>query len=392
MGQVPFGFLFWKRKFKPFFLKLPVMNIGADQQNSIRDPNWDLSRLNAVRIIVVLIFAVGVSSTMPLGPGHAEFFNHFGYDPSWFAIQVLFFLSGLLAYRSLATHGSAVQYFRSRFLRNWPLLAAYSLAAASVIYPVFCETDESPAQMAPKLTVYFLKTVSFIDPGARLPGLLDEAQYNCLIQGSIWTLRWGALAHICMVAGWKLGPLRSRYLMLLAAVMLTLAYWALSYFNFLNKADALQPIQSGLRLGYIFVIGACIWAWKGTLPQNGKFQAMTIMALLASIFGAYYGLPWTPAIEILTTLLWSYIALIVIFNNSQLTRWMRNWPNIVFGLYLGIWPISQILVLKFPGLSGWTLVSAAIAITTALAFITKAAIAGYFVNMADRYSSRKIAV
>jgi len=60
-----------------------------------------LLRLNAVRFIVILFMMFGYASTMSLGTEYQESLALYGYDPSWHAIQVLFFLSGILAYRSL---------------------------------------------------------------------------------------------------------------------------------------------------------------------------------------------------------------------------------------------------------------------------------------------------
>ena len=51
-----------------------------------------LSRLNAVRLIVVTLIAIGYASTMSIGPGSVEWLNTFGYDPSLYGLQVLFFL------------------------------------------------------------------------------------------------------------------------------------------------------------------------------------------------------------------------------------------------------------------------------------------------------------
>ena len=86
----------------------------------LNDTVIELSKLNFIRIIIVMMIAFGYASTMPLGPlletGEArpEMFQMLGYDPSWVGISLLFFFSGILALRSLWSHGSSIRYLESK--------------------------------------------------------------------------------------------------------------------------------------------------------------------------------------------------------------------------------------------------------------------------------------
>lgn len=351
-----------------------------------------LTRLNAVRTIIVLIIATGYASTMSPLSGKYEVLRHLGYDPSWFGLQILFCLSGYLAVRSLTRHGSSLRYLASRALRNGPLLVAYTLAAVTVIYPIFCKTGGTFAEEFVKLTSYFFKTVLCIDPGARLPGLLDDAKYMCLIQGAIWTFRWGALAHIAMAIGWRLNILKSKHVLLALAVFSTAFYGIAGYFAAKNGLESTFPAFAAIRLAYAFLAGAALYGWQDKLPKAALSKASLLVGLLALAAFQYAYLPWTPAIEIAGTFFWTYLAIVIIQSPMRVTAWMNNWPNIVLGLYLGNWAVSQTLILIYPQLHGWPLIGAMLVVTTLIAALSHAAISGHINRWAATALRREVAV
>ena len=351
-----------------------------------------LTRLNAVRSIVVLMIAIGYASTMsPLSENY-EVLRHLGYDPSWFGLQILFCLSGYLAVRSLTRHGSSLRYLTSRALRNGPLLVAYTFAAVTVIYPMFCKTEASLAQETVKLTKYFFKTVLCIDPGSRLPGLLDDAKYMCLIQGAIWTFRWGVLAHIAMAIGWRLNILKSKHMLLALAVFSTIFYGVAGYFAAKNNLETIFPAFAGIRLAYAFLAGAALYGWQDKLPKTGIGKGAVLVGLLSLAALQYAYMPWTPAIEIAGTFFWTYLAIVIIQTPMRLTAWMNNWSNIVLGLYLGNWPVSQILILMYPELHGWPLIGISVITTTLIAIAAHAAISGHINRWAAKALRREVAI
>ena len=351
-----------------------------------------LTRLNAVRTIVVLLIAIGYASTMSPLNGTHEVLRHLGYDPSWFGLQIVFCLSGYLAIRSLTRHGSSLRYLTSRILRNGPLLVAYTLAAVTVIYPIFCKSEATLAQEVVKLSKYFFMTVLCIDPGARLPGLLDDAKYMCLIQGAIWSFRWGALAHIAMAIGWRLNILKSKNVLLALAILSILFYAIAGYFAEKSGFEASFPAFAGIRLGYAFLAGAALYGWQDKLPQTGLGKIVLLITFSSLAILQYAYLPWTPAIEITGTLFWTYLAIVIIQTPMRITAWMNNWPNIVLGLYLGNWPVSQTLILLYPDLYGWPLIGVSVFVTTLIAILAHAAISGHINRWAAKTLRRKVAI
>ncbi|MEM9599605.1 MAG: hypothetical protein AAF926_01160, partial [Pseudomonadota bacterium] len=213
-----------------------------------------LSRLNAVRMIVILLIGLGYASTMAVGPGAREWLHSLGYDPSWYGIQVLFFLSGWLAWRSLASGRGIIAFVRSRVRRTLPWVLLYTLVITAVLYPLLCNHDSPLAQGTLHLALYFAKTVTLIDPGGPMPGALDDALYACLLQGTIWTLRWGAIAFAGLICAYLAG-LRARSLAILF-MLCVIAHVTVSTWSLHSGAAWLDPLLPGLRLGYAFLFGA----------------------------------------------------------------------------------------------------------------------------------------
>ena len=331
------------------------------------EDNGILIRLNAVRLITVVFIAIGYASTMPLGPGHSEILAQLGYDPSWIGIQILFFFSGFLAMRSLSQGRSAFEYLRSRIIRNIPLLAIFTLIAVLVIYPALGVKTESTGALISKLGRYFFETVSCIGPGRVLPGLLDEARYMCLIQGAIWTLRWGAIAHIGAAIGGQMGLFKNRGLVATFAVAAVMGYFAASFIHGKTGHPTLGTVLVGLRLAWPFLVGMACFSYREDLPTSvfGRTAILLGMGTMAVIW--YHFLPWTPAIELLLTGFWIYAALLLALSETSKLSVLNNWPNLVLGLYLANWPTSQLILLASPDMSSLELIAVSVPLSLLIA-------------------------
>ena len=372
----------------------PIMTSVTDKMNK-KSQDWcemPLTRLNAVRAFIVIFIAIGYASIIAPASPAEEVLRHFGYDASWFGIQILFCLSGYLALRSLNRHGSSLRYLMSRALRNLPLLAVYTAAVILILHPFLC-TPEAPFSKAfPKLALYFFKTVTLIDPGVQLPGLFDDAKYMCLVQGAIWTFRWGALAHIFMALGWRLGILKSRNVLLGLAIAATLLYMA-SYSFVLNSGyTQFEPFILGLRLGYAFLAGASLWGWQHKLPTEKSRKIILLSGLLAIAAINYIFMPWSPVIEVFSALFWTYLAMLINQKPSRATDWMASWPNLTLGIYIGCWPVGQTLVALYPDMDRALLILSTLGVTIVLAIISHVTISGHINVWASQALRRKVSV
>lgn len=347
-----------------------------------------LKRLNAVRIIVVLIIALGYASTMPIGPGNPEVFAHLGYDPSWVGIQMIFFLSGFLALRSIRRHGSAGKYLRSRAIRNIPLLALFTLVTIVVIYPALNTANEAPLASIKKLSFYFFYTVSCVDPGRVLPGLLDEAKYVCLIQGAIWTFKWGLIAHIAAAIGTKFNMFGNNRLILAGATALVIIFSIVFYAEAKTELAILGTPTVALRLAYPFLTGMAVFAYQDRLPQTPRGKTILLAFFGGVAYLWYTFLPWTPVIEVGLTAFWTYGAFILATSKTPALGFLDNWPNLALGLYLVNWPISQLLLIAIPDITPWGLIGLCLPLSLITASAGHALVSRHSYTYAKKLSGR----
>lgn len=328
-------------------------------------------RMNAVRIITVLFIAFGYASTMPVGPGSKESLALLGFEPSWIGIQVLFFLSGVLALKSLQQDRAGWTYIKSKMWRILPQLSIVTLIVTLVIFPLLGHSDESMWALSGRLAKYFALTVMCIDPGAPLPGLMDDAKYMCLIQGAIWTFKFGLLLHVGTAIAGKIGLHKSKRFLLLAAVLMTFFYAGLFYYDAINKyaSSTYNLIELTAKLAYPFLLGMAFWAYREKVSASRYMKGAILVFLLGYTVISQTWLKWTPFIDISLCIFWMYIAWLVAISRTKLFDILDNWPNIVLGLYIINWPVSQVLVETFPSFGRWTLPFVTLPITILLAYV-----------------------
>lgn len=347
--------------------------LQADNVSAEAEPVSRLAWLGPIRILVIAIIAFGYASTMPRGPGNAEYLNMFGYDPSWYGIQIIFMISGFLALRSLHRHGSALKFLLSRLLRNLPALAVFAGLVILVLFPLFAAplgTGGAGETRLGQHMQYFIKVVSCFDPGAVTPGLLDNALYMCVIQGGLWTFRWGLIAFMATALLWGIGGLRNPRMLVLLTLGTMMGYAAVVVFSVHNPdmvfGRAMAAIVTGLRLGWVYMFGMCLYGFRTHLPRTLAVPS----GFLALAAAQYIFLPWTPFIEICAELGLGYLVFLAMTSSVQVPKRIRKLPDLSLGLYVYNWPAAQITLLLIPTLSPLALFTLSFPMTILLSYIT----------------------
>lgn len=329
-----------------------------------------LSRLNAVRFIVVLLIGIGYASTMAKGPQANEWLFFLGYNPSLYGLQVLFFISGWLALRSLSRGRTIRQFVASRARRILPLAALYTLAVVTILYPLVCDHDAPVVKSSADLVLYFIKTVTLIAPGQPMPGALDQALYACILQGAIWSLRWGAIAYIGLLTLWVVG-LRGRYIFAALAIITAIFHVCLGWWIDQSGQELFPALAIGARFGFAFLMGVAAYSWRDRLPKTGRGWGLIAAVMLGAAMTHYYGFRWSYTIEIMAASSWCALALALM--HSRLTA-LQNWPDLIVPLYLGVWPTAQVILWAVPDVSVPALVSASVGTALALALLVRGGI------------------
>ena len=351
-----------------------VTNIVFQMRDQLRgNKNHDQTRLawlGPVRMLVITMIAFGYASTMPRGPETAEYFNMFGYDPSWYGIQIIFMMSGFLALRSLQRHGSAVKFLISRAGRNLPALAVFTGLVILVLFPLFAVPLSGEETRFGQHIHYLIKVLTCANPSELTPGLLDNALYMCVIQGGIWTFRWGMIAFATTAVLWRVGGLKDRRILVLLTLGITMLYAAIVIYAVRNPdishGQILEYSRVGLRLGWIYLVGMCMYAFKESISRS-----LAVPFGLLSLAGIQFiFLPWTPFIEICATLGLGYLAYLAMTSRINLPASLRRLPDLSLGLYIYNWPAAQITLLLMPSLTPYPLFAVSFPVTIFLSYIT----------------------
>lgn len=220
---------------------------------------------------------------------------------------------------------------------------------------------------APNLAAYFFKTVFLIDPGARMPGLLDDAKYMCLLQGAIWTLRIGVILHVGFLLGWVTRILRNRNIVLILSVIAIAIYVKLVDTAVANRefGEQIIPVLPIFRLGYAYLAGIALFMWQDKV-QQAKQTMILLPILIALVTTAIYKwLPWSSIHEVLGVAVWTAVSLAFL---QHAPLFFRRCPRLSPVLYVSIWPAAQIIVAFSPSSSqmGVILMSAGLASFAAL--------------------------
>jgi peptidoglycan/LPS O-acetylase OafA/YrhL len=319
--------------------------------------------LNAVRLIVVSFIGLGYASTMAIGPHAREWLNLFGYDPSLFGLQVLFFLSGWLAWRSLSQGRHLWAFILSRATRTLPWLALYTFIVVAILYPLLHDPAAPTGKTGAQLALYFIENVTLINPGDPMPGALDNAHYAGLLQGSIWSLQWGAIAFAGLLGAYWVG-LRHQliYVGLFAAAVC--AHVSVNAWSDSTGSDLLSSLIPGLRLAFPFLLGIVAYGWRDRLPRRSAGWLLIALITLGAASLHYYGLRWSYAIEITAMTGWCAHAMAALHSRG---RWLKHWPNLVLPFFLGVWPTAQTVYALAPTVSVPALVAISLGIALSLA-------------------------
>lgn len=349
------------------------------------DENGQSAAFKWARLLLIALIIIGHISTMPHGPQAQEAFAHFGYNPSWLGVNTLFFLSGYMALRSLEGGHSIVQFLKSRAAHIFPTLIIYIALVAFVIFPIFGIKPNNINSLPAHLALYSLNIISCIDPGRLLPGLFDQAKYECVIQGAIWTFRWGVIAYIGTALGWKTGLLQSRKWLYAFTLLSLFAYVTLHSLQVYGMLSTPDFIGTALRLAWPFLAGMSVYALGPKLKRRWTIAALLIIATSAQ----YALLKWSPFIEVFATLSWCYIAFMLMTNQKAFPKMQQNVPDLALALYLFHWPTAQIMLQVFPESSSTGLFLLTAPTTIAISLIVHIALQNTITPLLQSQNKRK---
>lgn len=283
-----------------------------------------------------------------------------GYTLGQHAVQVFFFLSGVLVAQSLAQSASLRDYLTARVLRIFPALIVCVLVTAYGLGPWLSTLGREAYLGDPGVISYVLKTMSLSTGSATLPGLYEANTVPGAVNTSLWTLKYEVICYALLAGIGAVAFLSGRTVAVVGAT--ALAWFALM----LTWRPELVPGATIVTvLGYFslfFGAGAVAYLLRDQIRLHGAI----VIALGAF---AAYALKTTFA-EIAMALFLGYGALWLGTFRFGGWRAFANTSDYSYGVYIYSMPVTQTLLVLQPDINLASLILAAFALTIVAAFLS----------------------
>jgi peptidoglycan/LPS O-acetylase OafA/YrhL len=311
-----------------------VRLLSAPRLSSVMAPeanNFAALRLVAAVAVIVSHATYLITGRVPLEP----LADVTRFTLGQHAVHLFFVLSGVMVAGSLERSPTLVDYARRRALRILPGLAACALVTAFLLGPLVTSRSLASYLADPATYRYPLHVLTLVDVNAPLPGVFTTHVVP-RVNSPLWTLKYEVLCY---------GALG------LAAL---LGLW--------RRGAGLVLVAAG-TLGALILLG-------GHDRPSGELPASANLVRFWSCF-FLYALALDTRLELTLTLgLTAYGALVLAtLPLGALRRW-TNRTDVSYGTYIYGWPVSQLLLHLWPGLSAWSLALASIPLAMGLGLLS----------------------
>lgn len=312
--------------------RLPVL---ADYLKA-EDNNFAL-----VRLLMALAVLVSHSWWLATGRTSAEplhiWTNH---SLGEHAVQVFFFLSGVVVAQSLFRSKSILDFACARALRIFPALIVCVLATALLLGPAVSVLGLKSYFGDTGLIAYIVKTLSLSTGSAPLPGVFPDNPVPRLVNLSLWTLKYEVLCYALLglfgmlyLAWPKLRPYLTSALVLIIALI----------FVGEPKAPSSYTALDNVRYFVLFF-------GMGTLAYLFRERLVLSWLALPLLFLAFVFAIGTRYAEVTTALFLGYGTLLFATLSLPRLRWFTNDQDYSYAVYILHCPIQQALVQFKPGI------------------------------------------
>ena len=277
--------------------------------------------------------ATGQSSLEPL---HAWTHHTLGEH----AVQVFFFLSGVVVAQSLFKSGSLIDFAAARALRIFPALVACVLMTALILGPLVT-TGSFKAYFADRAWLdYIAKTIALTTGSAPLPGVFTDVPVKGLVNLSLWTLKFEVLCYALLAAFGLILLRRPQWLGLMTA---GLAVFVACIFVGMPKTPAGYSALDNVRYFILFFgMGTLAFLMRNRLPLTWV-AVPPLFAIFALAIGTRFA-------ELTSAIFLGYATLMIASLSLPRLRSFTNLQDYSFGVYIIACPVQQALIHLRPGI------------------------------------------
>jgi peptidoglycan/LPS O-acetylase OafA/YrhL len=315
------------------------------------------NNLNAIRLLLALV--VILSHAWPLSLGREgdplNLFTGNQVTGGSVAVDLFFFISGLLITASWLRSRSMQDYLMKRILRIYPAFIVAVIFTVAVVW-VACPPFRPEASSATWLIALAKDFLFLTNKSISWPGIFPMNPIKEWANGSLWTIsrEFQCYLLVAVMGLFCLFKRRSVILCLTLAIVL----W---YAKYLLAGASVEFLDS--RFLSFFLMGMVCWLWRDKIPMSpwmalGCFVLLLITSQLK---------PW---FSILLPPLGGYLTLWLGYGmKTSFLAWTRK-TDLSYGTYLFAFPVQQLVAMHSSLRSPWVSLTISVPITLGLAWIS----------------------
>jgi peptidoglycan/LPS O-acetylase OafA/YrhL len=309
-------------------------------------PRWsdilvpDRNSFGVIRLAMAIAVLVSHSYWFTTGSKTADPLVRFtGHSIGEHAVQVFFFLSGILVAQSLMRSRSVLNFAVARALRIFPALIVCVLLTALVLGPLFTAGGVLHYFTDRQLPLYIIKTLMLITGSAPLPHLFQDLPLADMVNVSLWTLKYEVLCYAGLGLVGGIGLLNERlrpYTTFLLAALVVLV--------FVGRPKPLETYTFIDNLRYFalyFYAGVVAYLARHYIPLSGVIL-MPLGAAFVVLIGTRFG-------ELSCCLFLGYVTIWAATFSYGPLRAFTNQNDYSYGVYIFAGPIQQLVIALLPG-------------------------------------------
>lgn len=303
--------------------------------NTIADFNSMSNNLNLIKFVASLLVIFSHAHTM-IGNQEDILFSLSKQTITLGGLAVVIFLfaSGYFVTKSLLTKNNLRLYFKTRFLRIYPLFIVVIILTAFVLGPIV--TFLTPGEYFSNLGTYKYFSYLICIPNYSLPGVFTNNTLTT-VNGSLWTLILEIILYIALAVMYKLGLL-CKEKMKYVNILFVIAIIAL----FVVEPAFTKPYAAYLRPAFAFAMGVNYYIYRDQIKLDYR------VLLLAIVLGIPMFI--LNRISLFFVVCFPYILSMVIFSKHQVGELFGKLGNYSYAIYLVAFPIQQMLIHFIPSI------------------------------------------
>lgn len=294
----------------------------------------DQNNFDLVRFLAASAVIVGHAYALTPVSGQQDLVQqlvHFEYSGS-VAVEVFFFLSGLLVCNSLMRSQDLLKFVTARVLRIMPGLIACVFLTAFVVGPVFTTLGLREYLTSQGVLGYFYSNVS-LALAWPLPGVFESHRVIAM-NGSLWTLPWEAFMYLGVLVLGASGVLYARRSLAAFVIgSILIGYISLAHVQVNVDHEIIVPM-------ILFVAGGLAAAFADWITISPVYL---IVLLLITALSHHYQAVFRPLfyVSLAYGMLW--------FASNRFVRKLHLPGDYSYGIYIYGFLVQQCLVELFSG-------------------------------------------